>query len=617
MINIITTPIVGDPNTLLLLHGEDLTDSSLYETPLTNQGATVSTAQSKFGGSSLYFNGASRILFPNTRLNFGSGDFTIDWWEFPTSSTSAARFCNEYTTGAAAGGIVLGYKGDGLYVSSNASNNWDIVSNATAFSVTVGTWTHWAVVRNGNTLSTYRNGILFWTGTISGAPYNSGGVYMAVVGDYREGDHSYFAGYIDEFRISDIARWTANFTPPTSPYVGSSIIITPGGVIPTKYALRRRMMRIFSTARLPKEYQEVEYIQSSGAQYIDSGVLSKSDIKVSMRAALTSLSGAHNLFGALESGQRLFVQYENGLLFAYGAWNSTNANIQQNVFYDFVADFSAGRQSLTVDGATVYTGTSNTQISLTKTVYLAALNLAGTADIFASAKIASCQIYDNNVLIRDFVPCYRKSDGAIGLYDLVNGSFYANAGGGTFTKGADASGTVAPPASGNVTFIYTGKYTDNRISGKGTVRLNSSGVMTVTGEPVTVSVTIVGAGGGAVRSGFVATGGSGGIQTISVTLAPGTYEIIIGAGGVAIDGSDGTAGNGGDTTAFGKTSTGGEGATLIGSNGTAGAGGTPNGNEGKGPTISDNLSGGSPNGGGVVNSVAQNGGDGYVEITFS
>jgi hypothetical protein len=44
-------------------------------------------------------------------------------------------------------------------------------------------------------------------------------------------------------------------------------------------------------------------------------------------------------------------------------------------------------------------------------------------------------LYDNNVLVRDFIPCYRKSDNEIGLYDVVNGVFYANAGSGTFTKG--------------------------------------------------------------------------------------------------------------------------------------------------------------------------------------
>ena len=50
-------------------------------------------------------------------------------------------------------------------------------------------------------------------------------------------------------------------------------------------------------------------------------------------------------------------------------------------------------------------------------------------------KLYSCQIYDNNVIVRNYVPCYRKSDGVAGFYDLVNGVFYTNAGTGQFIIG--------------------------------------------------------------------------------------------------------------------------------------------------------------------------------------
>ena len=48
-----------------------------------------------------------------------------------------------------------------------------------------------------------------------------------------------------------------------------------------------------------------------------------------------------------------------------------------------------------------------------------------------------CKIYDNNTLVRNFVPCYRKADNVAGLYDLVNGVFYTNAGTGTFIVGGN------------------------------------------------------------------------------------------------------------------------------------------------------------------------------------
>jgi len=52
-------------------------------------------------------------------------------------------------------------------------------------------------------------------------------------------------------------------------------------------------------------------------------------------------------------------------------------------------------------------------------------------------KLYSCRFYDNGTLTRDFMPCYNKYTGAIGLYDKVNGVFYPNKGTGTFLKGPD------------------------------------------------------------------------------------------------------------------------------------------------------------------------------------
>ena len=171
-------------------------------------------------------------------------------------------------------------------------------------------------------------------------------------------------------------------------------------------------------------------------------------------------------------------------------------------------------------------------------------------------------------------------------------------------------------------FTYSGNFTDNRVDGVGTVRLNTSGTLTVTGSPVTIIAKIVGAGGGAAAANAMGTcygagGGSGGIQEVTVTLEAGTYEIVIGTGGAERTAtSAGTAGKGGDTTAFGKTSTGGDGGYFKNtSSQTGGAGGTPNGNSGS--TGKNDIAGGAPNGGSVVNKVAQAGGDGYVELTFS
>ena len=128
------------------------------------------------------------------------------------------------------------------------------------------------------------------------------------------------------------------------------------------------------------------------------------------------------------------------------------------------------------------------------------------------------------------------------------------------------------------------------------------------------------------------SGGGGGYQTVEVELAPGTYEIVIGAGSTTsiIYGSPyvATAPSGGDTTAFGYTSTGGGGGAIDYDTYTAGNGGSPNGGNGTTGKYNGkrNVAGGSPNGGGFTTGTSvsdrtptnvTNGGDGYVEITFS
>ena len=79
---------------------------------------------------------------------------------------------------------------------------------------------------------------------------------------------------------------------------------------------------------------------------------------------------------------------------------------------------------------------SQSSITVEKAVdnfFLLANNFNETATNFVSSKLFGCEVYSNNTLIRDFIPCYRKFDGKIGLYDTVNNVFYTNAGTGEFT----------------------------------------------------------------------------------------------------------------------------------------------------------------------------------------
>lgn len=379
-----------------------------------------------------------------------------------------------------------------------------------------------------------------------------------------------------------------------------------------------------SLARLPAEYQETEWIQSSGTQYIDSLYKPTSEnLRIVCEFEYTADHSQSSLFGSEADSTYSLVPWGSNPEFYVGSGKQlAPLTTALNTRYVLEAHANNGTLTVTLNGVTKtasYTG------SLLKTVNIGIFcNLIkGVASQLCSMKLVLFQIYDADNLVRDFVPCYRKADTKPGLYELVYSAFYTNAGSGEFSKGEDVGGVVTPPVIGDSSFTYSGNFTDNRVDGVGTVRLNTSGTLTVY-KSITVTATIVGAGGGGVNitggSGEAsASGGGGGIQTVEVTLEPGTYDIIIGTGGFGIAQTAVTsnaAGTGGNTTAFGKTSTGGGGAKGNGlSYGTPGTGGTPNGSNGS----QGRSAGGSPNGGASTGTTAaaNSGGNGYVDLTFS
>ena len=209
-------------NTLVMIHGNALSDSGPQNLPVTNHGATVAQIDGQFNSGSLYFDGTGFLTLP--ALNLQNTDFTIDWREYLPTGKQGARFYTAYVPNQnLATGILCNYGFDGLsYVGSvsavESTSIWDIFRSVPMTDSLYGQWVHRAIVRQGNTWSAYSNGTLIWSGTSSGQPYYSPDVETAL-GIYTEIDAaSNFEGYIEEFRVSNTAIWTGNFTPPSGPY---------------------------------------------------------------------------------------------------------------------------------------------------------------------------------------------------------------------------------------------------------------------------------------------------------------------------------------------------------------------------------------------------------------
>lgn len=216
-----------DANTKLLLKFDDgVTDVSGSNVALVSQGVTTSNAQSKFGGKSGYFNGSTAWIDFTVKSVFNpNADWTIDWWEYVEAMVQAACIYNQ-TNGTYNNdrGILLGYQSSSnneyAYVTDSASG-WTIADSKTMGALTTGQWVHRAVVRSGSTYYTFRDGVqqATWTSTKSILSTAT----LGTIGRYANGI-KYYKGYIDEFRISDVARWTSSFTAPATPHTAINIV---------------------------------------------------------------------------------------------------------------------------------------------------------------------------------------------------------------------------------------------------------------------------------------------------------------------------------------------------------------------------------------------------------
>ena len=235
---VLTGTTTGDayyPQVAALLHFDGvngsttITDNSKNNLTVTaTNGAFISTAQSKFGGSSVFFDGTNDyVSIPNnTDFNFASGTFTIEFWVYFSSVTGERFLVSTYQNSTNGwfvdlylGKIIVGFTGDGA----------DITGTTT---ISINTWYHIAV---SGTAGSYK---LFINGVQDGSTY-TGATALSSTAPLYLGTlvasgvfYLYFQGYIDELRITNgYARYTGNFTPSTTAFadgggdVGKALVV--------------------------------------------------------------------------------------------------------------------------------------------------------------------------------------------------------------------------------------------------------------------------------------------------------------------------------------------------------------------------------------------------------
>lgn len=181
-------------------------------------------------------------------------------------------------------------------------------------------------------------------------------------------------------------------------------------------------------------YTQLEYIESTGTQYIDTGIIPKHNTKIEEKFIITSLSYNGAPYGVYVGGIRQNLYYTSSIFgIGYSGWEDRSYSWQTNVEYNLEASMSNGSQTYKINGTTI---TSSLSGSLPQyPIFLIARNLNGSVDNKGYMKLKSFKYYESGALVRDFIPAIRHSDGALGLLDLVNLKFYGNSGTGSFIGG--------------------------------------------------------------------------------------------------------------------------------------------------------------------------------------
>jgi len=178
-----------------------------------NNGIALGSA---YGGS-VYFDGTGDYISApaNAAFDFGTGDFTVEFW-LNQNSVTGAQTLLDINYGTAPSCTLQPSNG-----TMNFYTNGTSTSIASSVADTAGVWRHYAIVRSGTTITMYRNGVSVGSATYSGNVGNSSAIVY--VGGSPGGGGYYINGYISNFRIvKGTAVYTSAFTPPTAPLTAIS-----------------------------------------------------------------------------------------------------------------------------------------------------------------------------------------------------------------------------------------------------------------------------------------------------------------------------------------------------------------------------------------------------------
>lgn len=200
-------------------------------------------------------------------------------------------------------------------------------------------------------------------------------------------------------------------------------------------------VKYYKDLNVPKEYQEVEYLESTGTQYINTGFIPSSKSKIELGVSLTKSNsgGVNALYGSRENNSLQFWTYRDkasGFQSRYG--NGSVGYYSNDALYNNKFLLVQDKNKSYINNELKQINTT-IEFQATQPLFLFNVNNLGSPqnNYGSFMKIYSCRLSDNNIIIKNLIPCYRISDNVPGMYDTYNDVFYVNSGTGNFIIGPD------------------------------------------------------------------------------------------------------------------------------------------------------------------------------------
>jgi len=241
------------------------------------------------------------------------------------------------------------------------------------------------------------------------------------------------------------------------------------------YAHKLRLIK--DGGELPIGYKRLDYIQTSGTQYIDTGVVAKSGLSSVLNFEYTDVATTYSMLDARSGNNRFYLCHcgrpssTSYFYYGYGSATQSSTTPVTNTRYFVETSLASGSQSMKVNGTTIASGSDSSTYNLGVNLYLFGMNYS-TPQYLAKAKLYCCKIKDGDTLVRDYVPCLDPT-GTPCLFDKVSRTAFYNAGTGSFTYGHILTPVEYLESSGTQ-YIDTGINADSNLNIEFKYKLNST-----------------------------------------------------------------------------------------------------------------------------------------------